>query len=142
MRGIKFIILLVLGFVSALNAGEGLKVDKRLHASNGVVINDFSADKFPLSGVHKKLNLTCNDCHKESEPAQYSSAMLSSCLNCHNSYAALASATGALGHNDNIHASPHYAALACDNCHRSHRKSENMCVRCHTQDSLKSLIVK
>lgn len=134
-------LFMILAFVLGLNASE-LRVDKSLHLSDGKVESDFSVSKYPINGVHKKLDLSCNDCHKESSPKEYSSAMLSACLNCHKSYEKLAEYTGALGHNDNIHASPHYETLACDTCHKAHKPSVNMCVRCHTQDSLKSLVVK
>lgn len=136
MKIIKIILLFLLGL--NLYATD----PKALHDSSGNIVTDFSEKAFPIKGIHKKLSLNCKDCHKESKPEQYSSAMNSSCLQCHISYKKLAEATGALGHNDNIHANPHYESLDCDTCHKAHKPTVNMCVRCHTQDSLKNLIVK
>lgn len=138
MRALKSILAAVFILCSALLADD----IRLLHDSSGKVVSDFSDKAFKITGIHKKLDLKCTDCHKEAKPQQYSSQMYESCLECHGSYTKLAEATGALGHNDNIHASPHYEALACDTCHKSHKPSVNMCVRCHTQDSLKSLVVK
>lgn len=113
-----------------------------LKNQKGETITDFSQKAFPITGVHQKLNLDCKSCHLEKDQKDYSSAMQSSCLACHGSYDKLAEATGGLGHNDNIHKSPHYAALDCDNCHKAHQPTVNMCLRCHTQDSMKKLKVK
>ncbi|CAD7287076.1 cytochrome c3 family protein [Campylobacter suis] len=113
-----------------------------LRNSKGEVTKNFSKESFPLQGIHQKLGLDCKDCHKENDQKDYSSAMNASCMQCHVSYEKLAERTGVLGHTDNIHANPHYESLDCDTCHSTHKPTVNMCVRCHTQDSLKSLIVK
>lgn len=129
------ILLIVSLLFACVFAGE-------LRNSKGEVVTNFDVKNFPLMGIHQKLSLKCTDCHKEAEQKDYSSAMNSSCLDCHKSYEKLAERTGVLGHTDNIHANPHYESLDCDTCHKTHTPTVNMCVRCHTQDTLKSLIVK
>ncbi|MGG7073332.1 cytochrome c3 family protein [Campylobacter sp. 9BO] len=139
-------ILLVMSFFTIFSSANQIQDDSNniqtLRNSNGQITKEFSEKTFPIKGIHAKLGLTCTDCHKEAEQKDYSSAMNSSCLDCHKSYKKLAEATGHLGHNDNIHNNPHYESLDCDTCHKAHTPTVNMCVRCHTQDSLKSLIVK
>ena len=132
-----YLSLLALLFATILNA----QLDP-LRDSKGLIVEDFSQNLYPITGIHKKLNLDCKNCHHETEQKDYSSAMQTSCLNCHGSYAKLGEATGALGHNDNIHRNPHYEALDCDTCHKAHKPTVHMCLRCHTHDSMKQLIVK
>lgn len=105
----------------------------------------FTAQNYPLDGIHKKLGLTCTDCHSESKPEAYSSEMLGSCLKCHGNYETIKERTAHLGHNNNVHQSPHFENLACDVCHKSHSKptsNSNLCVQCHGQKTMKQLFVK
>ncbi|WP_052433500.1 cytochrome c3 family protein [Sulfurospirillum arsenophilum] len=105
----------------------------------------FTAQNYPVEGIHKKLGLTCTDCHRENKPEAYSSEMLGSCLKCHDSYEKIKERTGHLGHNNNVHQSPHFENLACDVCHKSHSKplsNSNLCVQCHGQNTMKQLLVK
>lgn len=102
----------------------------------------FTAKNYPIEGIHKKLGLSCTDCHSESKPEEYSSAALNTCLNCHESNEKLKERTGHLGHTNNVHQSPHFESLACDVCHKSHKPSQNLCVQCHGQKTMKQLIVK
>ncbi|MCD8212963.1 MAG: cytochrome c3 family protein [Campylobacter sp.] len=141
----KRILTLISFLTLILNAGDvnsTMSLSQMLRNSKGEITKDFSAKAFPIEGIHQKLGLDCKDCHKQKSEKDYSSAMNGSCLQCHGSYAKLGEATGALGHNDNIHANPHYESLDSDTCHKSHKPSVNMCLRCHTQDSMKNLIVK
>ncbi|MBE2985380.1 cytochrome c3 family protein [Campylobacter sp. RM9344] len=140
MRKILFILSILIISLSAADVNASLS--EMLRNSKGEITTDFSPKIFPIQGIHKKLNLACIDCHKDEKQKDYSSAMNNSCLSCHGSYSKLGETTGHLGHNDNIHANPHYESLDCDTCHKSHQPSVNMCLRCHTQDSMKKLIVK
>lgn len=130
----KFLIAVFLFFLG-LNANE-------LRDSNGNINKDFSQKMFPLNGLHKKLDLKCNDCHLENDTTKYSSAMNISCKKCHGDYSELSDYTSGLGHNNNIHASPHYEDLDCDMCHKSHKKSQNICINCHSQETMKNLIAR
>ncbi|AGZ81723.1 cytochrome c3 family protein [Campylobacter fetus] len=135
MRNLILSLLILCSFVFGADLNP-------LKNSKGEITMDFSSNAFPITGVHKKLNLDCKSCHLEADKKDYSAAMQKSCLACHGSYEKIAEATGGLGHNDNIHKSPHYEALDCDNCHKAHQPTINMCLRCHTQDSMKKLQVK
>jgi len=106
-------------------------------------LNDkYSAKNYPIEGVHQKLGLTCKECHSEEKAEDYSSAMKETCFKCHENYEKLQERTGHLGHNNNIHASPHFTNIDCDLCHKSHQPSQNLCVQCHGQKTMKQLIVK
>lgn len=105
----------------------------------------FTAQNYPLDGIHKKLGLSCVDCHNETKPEEYSSEMLGSCLKCHGNYETIKERTAHWGHNNNVHQSPHFENLACDVCHKSHSKpasNSNLCVQCHGQKTMKQLLVK
>lgn len=102
----------------------------------------YTIQNYPMDGIHKKLGLSCTDCHSESKGEDYSNAMLKTCLQCHESYEKVKERTGHLGHNNNIHQSPHFEDLACDVCHKTHKPSQNLCVQCHGQQTMKKLIVK
>ena len=142
MKGFLFILLFIVTQIYAFDINSTASLSDILRNSQGEIVTDFSQKSFPIKGTHKKLGLDCKDCHKEGDVKEYSSAMNESCLKCHGSYAGLAQATGALGHNDNIHANPHYESLDCDTCHKAHKPTVNMCLRCHTQESMKKLVVK
>lgn len=129
-------------FLNAADINATASLGEILRNSKGEITTDFSSKAFPIKGIHQKLGLDCKDCHKEANEKDYSSAMNGSCLDCHVSYAKLGEATGHLGHNDNIHANPHYESLDCDTCHKAHKPTVNLCLYCHTQDSMKNLVVK
>ena len=81
----------------------------------------FNKQNYPIKSHHDKLGFDCKNCHK--------------------SYDALAERSGHLGYDDNVHASPHYPKMDCNLCHRSHKPSQNYCVMCHSQDSMKKILV-
>ncbi|PAF44365.1 cytochrome c3 family protein [Helicobacter sp. 11S02629-2] len=160
MKKLLLLTLLACGFMLGANANPhantttnanananphaSSKIMDALRDSKGEVVTDFSQNAFSIKGIHKKLDLKCSDCHLEKDPKDYSSAMNKSCLKCHGTYEQLREYTGGLGHDLNIHAGPHYEALDCDNCHKSHsdEKPINMCSRCHNQESMKKLMPK
>lgn len=124
-----------------------------LRDSKGEVVRSFSEQDFPIYGIHKKLNLSCTDCHLESDPKEYSSAMNRSCEKCHGDSQKLADYTSGLGHNNNIHQSPHYESLDCDICHKSHidmsaplenlqKRPKVLCASCHGQEAMQKLIAR
>ncbi len=84
--------------------------------------------KIPLSHFHQLAGVSCEDCHRDLVPPK--PLKTSDCLQCHESYAKLASLTNE--GRANPHHSPHYEdLLECDVCHHVHRKSENFCGTCH-----------
>lgn len=102
-----------------------------------------SKENYPIKEHHQKIGLECKNCHTVIDETnnQVSRVSTSKCLECHGDYKKLANATSDLGYDDNIHASPHYPDMDCKLCHASHKKSQNYCVMCHSQDSLKNLLV-
>ncbi|PSM51792.1 cytochrome c3 [Campylobacter blaseri] len=104
-------------------------------------IDIFTKENYPIKSHHEKLGFTCSNCHKEKDPKEYKALSTDECLSCHKSYENLAELTSYLGYDDNIHASPHYPNMDCATCHSSHKKSKNYCVMCHSQDSMKNLLV-
>lgn len=101
-----------------------------------------TSSQYAIDGIHKKLNLGCKECHSESKEEDYSNAMKETCFKCHESYEKLKERTGHLGHTNNVHASPHFTNIDCDICHKSHKPSQNLCLQCHGQQTMKQLIVK
>ncbi|PZT47330.1 hypothetical protein B6S12_09605 [Helicobacter valdiviensis] len=149
MRFLAIVLLFVLNLYANENGFKEVSEEEfSLRNSKGEVVKDFSEKNFPLYGKHKKLNLSCTDCHLEKDPKDYSSAMGKSCQKCHGSYEKLAEYTGGLGHNNNVHKSPHFKELACDVCHQSHqgeitsKNSKNLCATCHGQESMQQLIAR
>ena len=110
-----------------------------LSAAN-LEVEKYSKENYPFK-AHESLHFECKNCHKESDQKEYKKLTTSECLSCHNSYEKLALQTGHLGYDDNVHKSPHYPNMDCDLCHSTHKQSRNFCVMCHSQDSMKKLLV-
>ncbi len=103
--------------------------------------NFLDEKNYTIKQHHEKLGFTCKNCHKESDPKDYKALSTNECLSCHKSYSNLAELSAHLGYDDNIHSSPHYPKMDCNICHKSHKQSTNYCVMCHSQDSMKKLLV-
>ena len=101
----------------------------------------FNKQNYPIKSHHDKLGFDGKNCHKQADPKDYKALSADECLSCHKSYDALAERSGHLGYDDNVHASPHYPKMDCNLCHRSHKPSQNYCVMCHSQDSMKKILV-
>lgn len=101
----------------------------------------YTKENYPIKTHHDRLGFTCANCHKEENPQDYKRLTTKDCLSCHKSYDNLAELTGYLGYDDNVHASPHYPNMDCVVCHSSHKESKNYCVMCHSQDSMKKILV-
>ena len=101
----------------------------------------FNKQNYPIKSHHDKLGFDCKNCHKQADPKDYKALSADECLSCHKSYDALAERSGHLEYDDNVHASPHYPKMDCNLCHRSHKPSQNYCVMCHSQDSMKKILV-
>ncbi|QKF91546.1 MULTISPECIES: cytochrome c3 family protein [unclassified Campylobacter] len=108
---------------------------------NSTTANKYTKENYPIKAHHEKFGLSCANCHKESDPKDYKALSANDCLSCHKSYASLAELSGHLGYDDNVHASPHYPNVDCNVCHASHKPSKNFCVMCHSQDTMKNLLV-
>ncbi len=104
-------------------------------------LNTFTKENYPIKAHHEKLGFDCKNCHKEKNPNEYKALKTDECWSCHKSYKRLAERSGHLGYDDNIHSSPHYPNMDCNNCHKSHKSSQNYCVMCHSQDGMKKILV-
>ncbi|BCX78765.1 cytochrome c3 family protein [Campylobacter sp. 19-13652] len=116
-----------------LDASEGFyRLEKPINES-----------EYQIKSHHKQVGIKCENCHdmSQKEANLVGKASTATCLSCHKSYEQLASLSAHLGYDDNPHASPHYPDMDCKLCHASHKKSQNYCVMCHSQESLKNLIV-
>lgn len=102
--------------------------------------NKYNKENYPFK-AHENLHFDCKNCHKEKEPQNYKKLTTNECLSCHKNYKKLAEQTGHLGYDNNVHASPHYPNMDCNLCHSTHKQSKNYCVMCHSQDSMKKLLV-
>ncbi len=94
--------------------------------------------EYPIKSFHSSLSLDCIFCHEGqgSNPKKFSAPDEKVCLACHKSKEYLAKR---LEFMDTLKANPHNSihdgpTLYCDECHRSHKKSENMCAECHEKE--------
>jgi cytochrome c nitrite reductase small subunit len=102
-----------------------------------------------LANKHEQENVTCQDCHQSSYldkakegvkfiTGQYENPLprlkVSNqfCLDCHESYQAVAAKTANL--TPNPHENPHDPNLDCTACHKMHTQSEVYCSMCHSFD--------
>ncbi|RYA23505.1 cytochrome c3 family protein [Malaciobacter halophilus] len=121
--------------VSANSTDSNIAVKTKI--DNG----EYSKKNYPIKVHHGKLRFECADCHGDGAKESYTELTTKDCLECHKDYKTLAERTEYLGYDDNIHASPHYPKMDCNLCHSSHKESQNYCVMCHSQDSMKKLLV-
>lgn len=82
----------------------------------------FAAGGAP-NGSHAKLS--CQTCHKD---GKFAAPSQKTCLQCHQSYEALAKKTA--GGKFNPHDS-HMGRVECTQCHGMHKKSHFICHDCH-----------
>ncbi|WP_129125037.1 flavocytochrome c [Geomonas oryzae] len=82
-----------------------------------------------LSGIHKKNNVTCADCHGKSIAVDDNETALNkNCKGCHGGFADLAAKT-------KEHINPHRSHLGetnCTACHKGHVASKAYCNYCHS----------
>lgn len=123
---------LVGGLMMAFASGPQLSMAEKV---------EYSKEKYPIKVHHEKLRMDCKDCHGNGPKSTYGELATQDCLSCHKDYKTLAERTESLGYDDNIHASPHYPKMDCNLCHSTHQKSQNYCVMCHSQDTMKKLLV-
>ena len=95
-------------------------------------------EKFPIKPHHAKLSFKCTDCHENQgdNPENFKLIGDEGCLSCHKSKVYLAER---LKFMDALHVNPHNSIhdgpkLYCDECHFEHKKSDNMCLSCHSND--------
>lgn len=98
-------------------------------------------EKPTIKDHHASLNFKCATCHGDGPEEKYTKLEQKDCFQCHGNYEKLAERTGHLGYDDNVHASPHYPNMDCDLCHATHKPTKNYCVMCHSQQSMKKLLV-
>jgi hypothetical protein len=79
-----------------------------------------------LGDKHQAKGLNCSACHKESPPKE--AVKSETCLKCHGDAEKLAMKTAAV--RPNPHDS-HLGDAACEQCHHSHKPSEDACSKCH-----------
>jgi hypothetical protein len=79
-----------------------------------------------LADKHKSLNITCDQCHKETPPKEKVSTEV--CIGCHGGYDKLFELTKKFTANPHEH---HDGDLPCEACHHAHKASEDQCASCH-----------
>lgn len=83
--------------------------------------NSFLADR------HGQRNVDCVACHQEA-PKAGAKVANGQCLQCHKSADEVAKRTAKMDPNPHYN---HLVGLRCQECHRGHQKSVNMCASCH-----------
>lgn len=131
---IAFISLLVSIVFLAIASAENYQV----HVKE---IKTFQQEKPVIKDHHASLQFKCSTCHGDGPEEEYKKLQQEDCFKCHKSYEKLAERTGHLGYDDNVHASPHYPNMDCNLCHATHKPTKNYCVMCHSQQTMKNLLV-
>lgn len=91
-----------------------------------------SAEAGFLADRHATRGVACATCHGVAAPEAGSTVETKQCLGCHGSLKAISEKI----HQRDKAQSPdphvnHSLGLNCNECHRGHQKSVNMCSRCH-----------
>ena len=79
-----------------------------------------------LADRHVAKGVQCAACHTENPPAKAVST--EKCQSCHGDFEAMKQKTAKLSPN------PHYTHMGdqpCEECHKGHKPSINMCSQCH-----------
>lgn len=132
-------IFIVLGVLLCLNFTFAKDINETQGAQR--LFKPLTEENYPIKSHHKELNFQCATCHGDGPKEEYKKLSTKDCLSCHQSFDKLAEQSGDLGYDDNVHASPHYPKMDCNLCHSSHQSTKNYCVMCHSQDSMKNLLV-
>lgn len=103
-----------------------------------VTVTPEQKQKYPLKKVHASLSLECVFCHKNQgdDPEHFEAVEEEACLSCHKTKVYLAKRLSFMDvHKANPHNSVHDGPnLYCDECHREHEPSVNMCSECHQKE--------
>lgn len=92
--------------------------------SSACLASDFLADRHGTRGV------TCESCHGTKAPQPGAKVETAKCNTCHGSLDKVAELTKA----KKLDPDPHYnhlVGLDCNECHKGHQPSVNMCSNCH-----------
>ena len=86
----------------------------------------FAQNSSMLADRHVQKGVNCAACHTETPPSQ--PVATEKCQSCHGDFDAMKEKTKQLSPN------PHYTHMGdqpCEECHRAHKPSVNMCSQCH-----------
>lgn len=100
-----------------------------LLASLFIASFSFAQDKF-LADKHMAKNVNCQACHLTQAPKPGVEVSSSTCIKCHGTLEQL----GKKSKSDSGMPDPHYNHLVntnCNECHRGHTPSQNVCSNCH-----------
>lgn len=102
----------------------------------GLLTAAMTAGAQQVKPYHQNVAKDCSVCHtKENAVAAnvFVTPNSQACLNCHQSYSAVAAKTKNLKNGEpNPHASAHYGeGIACTACHSEHKPSQVYCNNCH-----------
>ena len=95
--------------------------------SHGQVAADGKDATVFLADRHKNRGIECSGCHQESPPKQKPQGII--CMGCHGDYSKVAEKTSKLTINPH---DTHMGELDCNQCHKGHQRSVNVCNQCHT----------
>ena len=83
-----------------------------------------------LEERHKRADVDCKDCHKESPPEKRVPTVV--CYECHENQNKLSERTQKIKPNPHrSHVDVLMGDLKCELCHHVHKSSEDYCAKCH-----------
>lgn len=130
------ILLLSLFLLAQANEGERLPFPQGEEST--ITVTPEQKEKYPLKSTHAGLSLECVFCHVDQgkDPEHFEAAEEEACLSCHKSKVYLAERLSFMDtHKANPHNSVHDGPnLYCDECHKEHEPSINMCAECHEKE--------
>ena len=86
----------------------------------------FAQNSATLAEKHVQNGQNCAACHSENPPAQ--AVPTEKCQSCHGGFEAMKEKT------KDCKPNPHYTHMGdqpCEECHKGHQPSVNMCAQCH-----------
>ncbi|RXJ70266.1 cytochrome C [Halarcobacter ebronensis] len=140
-------VLILIYFISLISLIYANSQKEESNAlSSSIKITPEIKKKYPLKHSHNKLSLDCIFCHEGQgdNPESFEAVDEDKCLFCHKSKIYLAKR---LEFMDTLKANPHNSVhdgpnLYCDECHREHKPSVNMCSECHLKEIKNNIWMK
>ncbi|MFT7005065.1 MAG: hypothetical protein ACJAWW_002434 [Sulfurimonas sp.] len=147
VKAISAISFLLFTIITVVNANEEKSVTlSSAEESTKVVVTLEQAKKYSMKTEHAKLSLECVFCHVDQgeDASNFEAPEEDACLSCHKSKQYLAERLSFMDtHKANPHNSIHDGPnLYCDECHREHKPSVNMCSECHEKEIKNNLWMK
>ncbi len=142
--GITFLLVMIF-LVGCSNEEKSIPLSSA-EESTKIIVTPEQEKKYSMKTEHAKLSLECVFCHEGQgkDASSFEAPEEDACLSCHKTKEYLAERLAFMDtHKANPHNSIHDGPnLYCDECHREHEPSVNMCAECHEAEIEKNIWMK